>query len=327
MTLNEDDIVQCFAHLFRDSSRGMTGIGDDAAVLPSINDEHYVISKDLLVENIHFRLSYFDPEGLAHKALHANLSDIAAMGARPAFLLLGLAIPPTLDHIWVRRFSEALANECHRQKVGLIGGDTTASLHDLFISITVVGRAPRATLKYRTGAESGDVVCVVGELGEAYCGFKLLEGKQAGFKEIKAKSLCPMALVQEGLWLGGRSEVKAMMDISDGLFVDFGRLAEKSGVGGVIDLNSLKPSPHLKAACSLLNIEPVECVLVGGEDYALLFAVAANDVELVSREFESVFSYKPNQIGFINAGQGIRLMQNGVDVPWTYKAFSHFGEN
>ena len=168
--IQEDKIIKA---LQATSTDGF--IGDDAAVLPNVNGSNrYVISKDLLIEDVHFRTKYFTPEDLAHKALHVNLSDISAMGAEPLYILCGISIPSNLQDYAIR-FLNSLAAICQNVDVTLIGGDTTASKDRLFISITAIGTAPESNIKYRNGAKASDLICVIGNLGFAHLGFLGLE--------------------------------------------------------------------------------------------------------------------------------------------------------
>jgi len=327
MTLNEDDIIQHLALSFATLPAGVRGIGDDAAVFPADGGRSYLVSTDILAENVHFRLGYFSPEDLAHKALHVNLSDITAMGARPSLALLSLSVPPHVDETWMRRFLDAFAKECKAQNVTLIGGDTTASRHDLFISVTAIGHAAPTQIKYRRGAKMGDVICVAGTLGEAGAGLALLEKNIAGFDIVKAKCLHPMALVEEGAWFALKPQITSMMDISDGLYTDLGRMMEKSGLGAALICEMLRPSPALAEASAALQKDVLHYMLTGGEDYALLFTVAANAWSAIEQDFAQKFHYKLQKIGIVNADKGITLMQNGAEVPFRYKSFSHFGEN
>lgn len=324
--LNEADIIQKLQAAFSSSSSGIVGIGDDAAVLPISDAESYVISKDILVENRHFRLRYSDPASLAHKALHVNLSDIAAMGAKPCFVMLGVALPPTLASEWIETFFVSFTEACKKQNVQLIGGDTTASERDLFISVTVIGRAENAHLKFRHGAKVGDVVCIAGDLGESHAGLVALEKNEAGMDIVKAKSLRPVARKREGLWIGEQTDVTAMMDVSDGFYVDLERLLKASKVGAIVNLELLKPSKKLAEACATLHLDVRECMLIGGEDYALLLTISAGAYEKLDRDFEKEFGYPLIKVGAITATDGLELRENGKPVPFTCKPFSHFGE-
>jgi thiamine-monophosphate kinase len=327
---NESDIIRrlqaAFSMDVEPAPAKAGGIGDDAAVLPLNAMECYVVSKDILVENRHFRRSHGDAASLARKALHVNLSDIAAMGAKPLFVLLGIALPPTLAENWIDEFLTGFVEACQQQDVQLIGGDTTASERDLFISVTVIGRGAKAHLKFRHGAKTGDAACLAGAIGEAHAGLAALERKAEGLDVVKAKFLSPAALVAEGLWLGQQPGVTAMMDVSDGLYVDLGRLLQSSGVGASVDLESLKPSAPLAEACRQLRLDARECMLAGGEDYALLLTVADEAYGQVAQEFAKRFGYALVKIGAVTASGALELREGGKLIPFIYRRFSHFGE-
>lgn len=323
--LKESDIVHMLQASFP-STHGATGIGDDAAVLPLSTTESYVISKDILAEHRHFRLTTTDAASLAHKALHVNLSDIAAMGATPCFVLLGIALPASLGQEWVSDFLAAFTVSCKQAKVVLIGGDTTAAEHDLFISITVIGKVETAHLKFRRNARIGQALCVAGPLGEAAAGLAALQKNAAGHDAVKARSLRPQALTREGIWLGTQTGLSAMMDISDGLYVDVGRMMQGSQSGAAIDVAHLQASTDLQEACAALSLDPLDCMLTGGEDYALLLAIEADAVAGITAEFEKKFGYKLMRIGSVASSSGVTLREGGKTIPFTYRPFSHFGE-
>lgn len=301
-------------------------IGDDAAVLPFNDKENYLVSKDILVEHRHFRRTTTSPADLAQKALHVNLSDIAAMGGVPLYVLLGIALPTTLPNEWVQEFLASFTKACKAADVQLIGGDTTGSDGKIFISVTVIGRAEKSNIKYRHGAKTGDVLCVAGPLGEAHAGLMALETKAEQLDVLKAKSTRPEALLEEGAWLGTQKSVTAMMDVSDGLSIDAGHLATESKLGAIIDLEALAPSAALLVGCTKLKLDPKECMLAGGEDYALLFTVAPDGFDGLAKEFEVQFGYPLAKIGTMVEGSGVTLREGGQPVSFTYKPFSHFGE-
>lgn len=324
--MNEEDIIKLFKHKFTSLPDGVFGIGDDAAIIPDGQGQKYVISQDHMAEDVHFRLAYFDPENLAHKSLHTNLSDIAAMGATPLYVLLGLALPRTLDMTWAERFSEAFSKSCLQHKIFLIGGDTTRSNHGLFISVTIIGRTPEKNLKFRHGARPGDIICVAGSLGETYVGLYTLEKNIPGFQDLKDKSLRPLALEAEGQWLGNETCVTAMMDVSDGLYTDLTRMMKCSKSGACLDLEALKPSPMLLDASKILNLDVMQCMLAGGEDYALLLTISESEINEVSTKFEQRFGYPLQKIGTVTDGLNVKLLQNGVESPFEYDSYSHFDD-
>ena len=301
-------------------------IGNDAAVIKQNSDESYVITKDILVEDIHFRLSYFDPLSLAHKALHVNLSDIAAMGAKPNFILLGLSIP-TSRQVYIENFLTSFTKLCKETSTVLIGGDTTKSSDKVFISITAIGTVPSKHIKYRNTAKVNDLICVVGNLGPAYLGFIACEKFLAGFNDYKNAFLNPTAKTQEGIWLGSQTSVTSLMDISDGLFVDLNRLCKASNVRGNIDLDRVKPNEEFRNICKYLKIDPMQAIINGGEDYGLLFTVNVSDYVALNKGFMKKFGYAIKHIGSITEGDGVRFMLNGEQKNLTLKTkpFSHFG--
>lgn len=310
--ISEDKIIQ----ILQESSHGF--IGDDAAILPPItNNNRYVVAKDLLVENVHFRIKYFSPQDLAHKALHVNLSDLAAMGAKPLFILCGISIPEHLQN-YSCKFLNALTKACQNVNVILIGGDTTTSKSELFISITAVGEAQESQIKYRNKASNKDVICVVGNLGYAHLGLNGLENAvptQAKFSEC---FLRPTAKINEGIWLGQQPFVSSMMDISDGLYIDLKRLCQASNLGATIDIDLLK---------AVLDPEiSVQTALEGGEDYGLLICIKHDEYEQFAQKFKKNFGYALKKIGEINNENVVSLKKSGKNISLTINSFTHFGE-
>lgn len=289
-------------------------IGDDAAVIPFTDTSSYVITQDILVEDIHFRLASQDIKSLAHKALHVNLSDIAAMGATPRYVLMGLSIPS--DATEVSAFLKAFSKACKEVNVTLIGGDTTRSPNPWFISITVIGIAPTEHLKYRSTARPGDSLCLIGKLGYAHLGFTALEQEVTGLKLFKQAFHSPKACLDAGLWLGKQKAVHAMMDTSDGLYIDLKRLCEASQVSATIELTALPLSSTFLKACKHLNLDPIHTALTGGEDYGLLFTVEANH--------SFIEAYTPHVIGKISHGSGVKFTQNHTPKALKLTPFSHF---
>ncbi len=300
-------------------------IGDDAAVIPASGDQSYIISKDLLVEDIHFCTSYFSAANLAHKALQVNLSDIAAMGGKAQFVLCGIAIPMEQAQ-YAQDFLAALVTACKDANVILIGGDTTRSTDKLFISISVIGSSITDNIKYRSMAKIGDAVCVVGNLGYAHLGLVACEHSLPDLQNYKNAFLCPTAKMHEGLWLAEKPGVNSMMDISDGLYIDLKRLCESSQVAAHIELNDLQPSAAFKNVCDRLQLDAVNVMLTGGEDYGLLCSVDNVHYAQLAEDFNHKFGYPLQHIGNIAAGANVHFTENTVPKQLALKPFSHFGE-
>ena len=317
--LSETAIIK---HLTKESN-GF--VGDDAAVLPILNSEQYVITKDLLIEGIHFR-SYFEPEDLAHKALHVNLSDLAAMGATPKYILCGISIPIVRGE-YGQAFLDHLLHACKRTKTVLIGGDTTKSPDKFYISITAIGTSPPHLVKYRNGAQDRDVICVAGHLGWAHLGLMSLEKNTNVSVQYKNAFLRPNAKIEEGIWLGRQSYVTSMIDISDGLYIDLKHLCDISDVGGIIDLEKLEQDVEFENSCNFLTMDPLNVVLTGGEDYSLLFTVRSNYFNDLTHRFRDAFGYMPRAIGHVVSNSGVAFRKSDEFVELKLKPFTHFGES
>ena len=248
------------------------GIGDDAAATVPTPGRVTLTTSDMLVEGVHFDLRLSDPHSLGRKSLAVNLSDIAAMGAVPRSFLLSLAIPPSITVEIIDEFCEGLLAMADEHGVALIGGDTCASGNGLVISITVMGEQSIEKVVRRSGARSGDLICVSGALGDSALGLELL---RQGVREGGAvkRHLDPMPRVREGLLLADSRMVTAMIDISDGLIADLGHILECSGVGARIEVPSIPLSGHLLDECRRAKLDPLEYALAGGEDYELLFTI------------------------------------------------------
>ena len=319
--MHEHDIIQCLKHHFPQH------IGDDAAVLPRIDDaqKRWLITHDLLMEDVHFRLSYHEPMHLAHKALHVNLSDLAAMGATPHSVLLGLSLPVPYQH-HVPMLLEAFADACKKANVLLIGGDTTRSPGPLLLSVTALGQAHPERLTYRHTAKAHQIIAVAGNLGHAHLGLCALESKQQhpDLDPFIEPFLMPKARMLEGAWLAQQAPVSAMMDTSDGLFIDLTRLTEASNLGAELNLDQFKPSDNFIIACRRLNLDPQQTQLVGGEDYGLLCTIDAKAYDELAEHFYKRFHYTLKAVGMTQAQSGIRCVSNQHVIALDLRPYSHF---
>ncbi len=248
------------------------GIGDDAAVIEPTAKRQTLLSTDMLVEGVHFDLSYGDPVLLGRKALAVNISDIAAMGGESRQFLLGLAIPRSMPVEVIDGFLDGLLGMAAEHDLALIGGDTCASPGGLVISVTIIGEQQGELVVTRSGALPGDLVCVTGTLGDAALGLKLLQQGVTQGMAVK-RQLDPRPRAREGVALASAGLASAMIDLSDGLLADLGHILEKSRVGGRLELDKLPVSAELRQAVGIHAIDPYELALAGGEDYELLFTV------------------------------------------------------
>jgi len=269
------------------------GIGDDAAVIDP-QGLHQVITTDMLVEGVHFDLSYVPLKHLGYKAVVVNLSDVYAMNAQPQQLVVGLALSNRFPVEAIDELYEGMLLACKQYGVDLVGGDTCSSTSGLIISITAIGAAKKEDLVYRSGASDNDLLVVSGDLGGAYMGLQILEREKAVFKETGAqpeleghdyiieRQLKPEAR-QDIIALLKKMEVKptSMIDISDGLASEAIHLARASGLGVRIYDAKLPIDPTTYQTARDFNLDPTTCALNGGEDYELLFTVAQADFEKV----------------------------------------------
>lgn len=300
---------------------GAVGIGDDCAVLPVNEQKSYLLSTDILSEGVHFLTTLSDPETLGAKSLEVNLSDIAAMGGYPLHCLIALAIPKATPIEWLQAFLRGFLKGAHTHAVSVIGGDTTRSQGGIHVTVTVVGEVHPKHCCLRSRARLGDVVCVTGFLGDSGAGLDCLKGGICSTALISAHK-SPKAQLRYGQWLASRTEVHAMMDLSDGLYSDLHRLMESSVCGFTISLNDIPLSTSLIE--QKLPKPPLHYALFGGEDYQLLLTVAEESWERCAKDFQEIFNKPLYRIGRVTASQ--KLLFSGPDEQEVLKGrpFSHF---
>ncbi len=258
------------------------GIGDDTAILKTSPSEWMLITTDLLAEGVHFDPATSSFEDIGYRAAIANLSDIAAMGGTPRFMLVAIAIPPICSTGQIQQLYRGIMQAASPYRVRLVGGDTSASKRGLFLSITLTGTVKPGQALLRSGARVGDRLYVTGTLGDSHAGLDLLRKRpstghpvmrptQARF--LLARHHRPSARVAEGLWLVKHGFAGAAIDLSDGLTGDLRHLCEESGVGADIVAASLPLSPACRAYAATHHLDARQIALQGGEDYELLFTV------------------------------------------------------
>ena len=253
---------------------GFAGIGDDCAILPQKAGFQTVVSTDMLVEGTHFILDRSEPFELGWKSLAVNLSDIAAMGARPVSSFLSLALPKGLTGDWIQRFMDGFCAISDQFACTLLGGDTTSSKIGLCINVAVTGEIETGRAKCRHHAQDGDLVCVTGPLGDSAAGLDCILHNRAGYEYLRTRHHSPSPRVHEGLELSAVEGVHAMMDISDGVASDLRHILRASGVGAEVETERIPTSGQLNVYCKEFGLDPIELALCGGEDYELLFTVS-----------------------------------------------------
>ncbi len=297
------------------------GIGDDAAVVHVPGGNELAVCVDTLVADVHF-LASTDPADLGYKALAVNLSDLAAMGAQPAWAMLALTLP-WADEGWLAAFSKGLLALARAHAVQLIGGDLSRG--PLSITLQAMGFLPRGTALYRDRARPGDVVFVTGSIGDAGLGLAVLQGERK--LDLTSSEYCmsrlnrPTPRVSAGLALRGLASTA--IDVSDGLAVDLERLLIASNVGATVELTHIPLSNAVRAAF----VETVDwrLVLTAGDDYELLFTVPAARARELARRTKTLDCYL-TRIGCIETAPGLRYALDGesleLAVPPGYDHFA-----
>lgn len=311
----------------------LLGIGDDAAVIEG-GENPILISTDMLVEGIHFDLSYMPLQHLGYKSVAVNVSDIAAMNGIPEQITISIAISNRFSIEAVDALFDGIRTACINYKVDLIGGDTTSSASGLVISITVIGRASKEKIVKRSGAQINDIICVTGDLGAAYMGLQVLEREKQVF--LSNPEMQPD--IEKYEYLVGRQlrpearmdiihELKdkdclptSMIDVSDGLASELLHLGKQSGVGIKIFEDKVPIDHGTYETAIEFNLDPITCALNGGEDYELLFTIKPADYEKVKNHPDIHF------IGHIHndPSQHVMVTKQETMVPITAQGWKHF---
>ena len=335
--LGEFGLIQ---HLTKDfelkQSSSIMGVGDDAAVL-DFGDHKTIVSTDLLVEGVHFDLSYMPLKHLGYKAVIVNLSDIYAMNAQATQVTVSLAISNRFPLEALEAFYAGVAQACKLYGVDMVGGDTTSSTKGMLISVTALGFAKEEQLVYRSGAKENDLLVVTGDLGGAYLGLQVLEREKAVFKvnPNSQPDLEPYAyIVERQLKPEARKDVvellkklevhpTAMIDISDGLSSEILHLCERSNVGCNLYEDKIPLDPTVIAAAEEFKMDSTLIALSGGEDYELLFTID-------QKEFPKIKG-NPNLtvLGHMtHKNEGAHLIsRNGAKIPLTAQGWNSFTGN
>ncbi len=294
--LGERNIIEVFAEIFGDCAAVEVGIGDDAAVIRA-GEALIVVSTDIIRETTHIPRE-MTPEQAGSYAVNVNLSDLAAMGAKPLAMLFSFGLPGDRDESYVRRLARGIKHACDAHEVCVIGGDTKEH-SEVVISGFALGVARAGGYLTRRGAKAGDLLCVTGSIGAAAAGFYCLtrDIEHPNREDFLRAALEPRARVKEGLVLAGRAS--ACIDVSDGLAWSLHELARKSGVGFEVYEERLPCPEGVKEVAALAGVDEREVVFHKGGDFELLFTVSEEMLPELQEEFKKRSLAPVTQIGRI----------------------------
>ena len=310
------------------------GIGDDAAVIKYEGTKSTLVSTDMLVEGVHFDLSYVPLKHLGYKAITVNLSDICAMNGTPKQVTVSIAASNRFSVEALEELYAGMLFACKNYNVDLVGGDTTSSKSGLIISITAIGEAEPENIVYRNGAKEKDLLCVSGDLGGAYMGLQILEREKFVYKDnpsiqpdlvgndyILERQLKPEARV-DIVELFKKLNIKptSMIDVSDGLASEILHICRQSNVGCELYEEKIPIDPQTFDRAREFDLDPTVCTLSGGEDYELLFTIPMEDFEKVKNVPDVTI------IGHITAASsGVNLVAKaGTSHPITAQGWNAF---
>lgn len=321
-------------HVEIHNSSSLKGIGDDAAVIQFQQDKQTLVSTDMLVEGVHFDLSYVPLKHLGYKAVAVNLSDICAMNGTPKQITVSIAASNRFSVEALEELYAGIIFACNKYNVDLVGGDTTSSTSGLIISITAIGEANKEDIAYRNGAKEKDLICVSGDLGGAYMGLQILEREKFVFKDnpniqpdlvgndyILERQLKPEPRV-DIIELLKTLNIKptSMIDVSDGLASELLHVCTQSEVGCELYEDKIPIDPQTFDRAREFDLDPTMCALSGGEDYELLFTIPLSDYDKIKNVPDFTV------IGHVTAkSSGLNLIAKaGTSHPITAQGWNSF---
>ncbi|MEQ8812330.1 MAG: thiamine-phosphate kinase [Imperialibacter sp.] len=332
--LGEFGLIDRISDRFKNNNAStLKGIGDDAAIIQT-GDKVMLVSTDMLMEGIHFDLSYMPLQHLGYKAVAVNVSDIAAMNGIPTQITVNIGLSNRFSLEAIDALYEGIRMACENYKVDLVGGDTTSSASGLVISVTAIGQADPEKVSLRSGAKKGDIVCATGDLAGAYIGLQVLEREKQVFKAnpdmqpnlgpydyVVKRQLKPEARMDIIHELRELNIVPtSMIDISDGLASELFHLCKQSGLGAKIYEDKLPIDTLTYNTAVEFQLDPITCALNGGEDYELLFTIGQEDFEKLKNHMDIHF------IGYMtDAKEGRHLItKNSNAVELKAQGWKHF---
>lgn len=303
------------------------GIGDDCAIWRPPAAGVCLVTTDTLVEGVHFDRTWHPPLLLGRKAVAVNMSDIAAMGGIPRFVLLSLGLPGDEAEQWRDALLDGLAEAVAEYRALLIGGDTVRAPAGVVLTVTVIGEADPERVRLRSGGQAGDSVWLGGPLGLAAAGLEICRGGLGAdpqWRQAVQAHLDPAAQVVLGQKLAAAGLVNAMMDLSDGLATDLAHLATASGLGADVEARLLPIPEIVRRAAKVCRADPLAWALRGGEDYQLLFTAPPANDEALARLDALIPGASLTRIGRLIPGVGVFLQDNGHRREIGYGGYDHF---
>lgn len=286
-----------------------------------------VITTDVLVEGRHFTRESMTLHDTGYRAMTANLSDLAAMAARPVLATVALTVPAALSLDEILELYTGMLAIASPFGCAIAGGDTAVG-PQLSIAIAAVGETRPAHVKGRGGARPGDVAAVTGVLGASRAGLYVLRDRTILDERLAQDALAahcrPAPRITEGRWLGASTSVRAMMDVSDGLAADLPRMCEASGCGAVVAAEDVPVAPSAHSLASALREDPALFALSGGEDFELLAAIEPRAFGHLQRRFRARFGRDLFGVGRFTEGSGVRLRKGGLEEPLAPTGYDHF---
>lgn len=314
----------------------LKSIGDDSAVFHPTENAEQLITTDILVEGIHFDLTYQSMKHLGYKSVTVNLSDIYAMNGTPHYVTIALALPQKISVELIEEFYSGVMLACKEFHVAVVGGDLSASSGNMFISITAVGSANKESIVYRSNARPGDLVVVTGGLGRSFAGLKILirekeffladpENYKPGldnYSYVIERHLAPKPRKEVIRWLESKNILPtSMIDLSDGLVSDLSHICKQSKVSAFIDETKLPLTTHVHQVAELFSEDVVNYALYGGEDYELLFTVSPKFESLIE-SFDDLTII--GEIEKENPGQVFMRNSDGSEEELKPNGWKHF---
>ena len=330
--IGETALIKKITKSFKLSNKSsILGIGDDAALI-NFDQKEIVVSKDILVEGVHFDLSYMPLKHLGYKSIVVNVSDILSMNASPSQILVSVAASNRFKLDAIEAIYDGINAACSEYNLDLVGGDTTSSNKGLIISVTCIGNIDKKKVVKRSGAKDGDIVIVSGDLGGSYMGLQVLEREKSVF-EVNSNSQPNLSeytyCIQRQLKPEARKDVikvldelniipTSMIDISDGLSTEINHLSSSSNISIHIYEDKIPISDETKNVCNEFNINPTVAALNGGEDYELLFTISEkNSRKIIDNPLFTILgscNKKKNDNCMITSiGQKINISSKGWD--------------